>query len=203
MNHQKPECPGASAGLCSLFALVAAIVRPLPTLLWLPFNFNPIGGLGLFGGARLCSWLAFVLPLAVMMVTDLFLWGYKGADYSPLHVSRPFVYGSFLLYVVIGRFFLQTSNPLRIAAGSLLGSLQFYLITNFQSWLQLIDTYPRTVAGLAECYLAGLPFYHQNDPIGFFVPTVLGDLIFTGVFFAIHALVVRSSEPAQLETAAQ
>ncbi len=160
------------------------------------FNLSPVGAIGIFGGARLRSWQAFVLPLAIMMVTDVCLWLLHGFhdNYALWHVSRPFVYGSFMLYVLIGRMIANTNSPWRIGAASLIGSAQFYLITNFQSWLELTQLYSRDVAGLIQCYIAGLLFDGGR--------TLIADLMFTFVLFGVHALATsRQSETAPLNAA--
>ena len=56
---------------------------------------------------------------------------------------------------------------------SVLGSCQFYLLTNFAAWLQL-SFYPRSAAGLVQAYLMGLPFAGKDvpAPLGFFGITV-------------------------------
>ena len=113
-------------------AVGASVAAGLLRLGVLPANLTPVGALGLFGGARLRSWHAFALPLAVMTVSDLLLWLIRG--YQPFD---PFVYASFLLYVVIARLLCQKRALWRVGAASLLGSVQFYLITNFGAWLQL------------------------------------------------------------------
>ena len=161
------------------------------------FNLSPIGAMGIFGGARLRGWQAYGMPWAIMIATDLFLWMIHGfdPDYSLLHPSRPLVYGSFMLYVLIGRFLVSTHSPVRIGAASLAGSLQFFLITNFGAWLENPSLYSRDFVGLLQCYVAGLPFA---------LPTVVGDLSFTAVLFGVHALIVQrqsASMPTPATTA--
>ena len=46
--------------------ILAALVRVAPH----PPNFAPVGGMSLFAGARLRGWMAYLLPLALMAVTD-------------------------------------------------------------------------------------------------------------------------------------
>ena len=173
-----------------VFALGAFLLRLLPSLGALPMNFAPVGGLAVFGGARLRSWLAYALPLAVMVATDLVLWQIKGDWYSPLHWSRPAVYGSYLIYVMLGRW-LGTS-VLGIGAAAALGSVQFFLITNFASWL-LNPEYTHDLTGLMLAYAAGLPFYNVDQPWGFFLPTLMSDLCFAYGFLAVHALWVQQT----------
>jgi hypothetical protein len=59
--------------------------------------------------------------------------------------------------------------------------MQFYLITNFGAWIA-DPMYAHTAAGLAACYVAGIPF------LGL---TALGDLTYTGVLFGLHAWLTR------------
>src|SRR5262249_28719084 len=150
------------------------------------WNCTPVGGVSLFAGARLRWWYAYAVPLALMVGTDLLLWVVHGFDpaYSLWHISRPIVYGSFLLYVVIGRWLCDTESPWRIGTAAVLGSLQFFLLTNFAVWLMPIllsspaSLYTPDLQGLLACYVAGLPFYGW---------TLLGDLGFTALLFGAHA----------------
>lgn len=178
---------GLSIGAGALRLLVNALSA---------FNVSPVGAIGIFGGARLRSWQAFVLPPAIMVVTDVCLWVLHGFhdNYALWHVSRPFVYGSFMLYVLVGRMLANTNSPWWIGAASLVGSAQFYLITNFQAWLELTHLYSRDLAGLVQCYIAGLMFDGGR--------TLIADLGFTAVLFGVHALVTsRQSAAAPLTTA--
>lgn len=183
-----PEATPVQAGT---FTLGSAFLRVLPTLGWLPFNYAPVGGLAVFAGARVRTWLAYGLPLVLMLATDLVLWAYTGQNmYSPLHISRPFVYGSYLGYVLLGRWL--GGSLLGIGAAALLGSVQFYLVTNFASWVELTTLYPRTLDGLMNCYLAGVPFYRG---------TFLSDLCFPFLFVGLHQFWVWASQPAPTEEA--
>ena len=189
---QSSNTAAVSRPLAIGLAVSAGVVRLVDNLLRV-FNLSPVGAMGIFGGARLRAWHAYVLPLAIMAATDVCLWLLHGfdAEYSLWHMSRPFIYGSFMLYVLIGRTLANTNSPLRIGAASLIGSAQFFVITNFEAWLENPTLYSRDFAGLVQCYLAGLPFADR---------TVIGDLLFTAVLFGAHALVtarqaVNAAEP--------
>lgn len=147
-------------------------------------NFAPVGAVSLFAGARLRSWQAYLLPIALMAITDPFLGGYSFAT--------PFVYGSFLITVWIGTKLRRTENPLWIGAGAAAGSLQFFLITNFASWLAYPQTYGRSVSGLVHCYIAGIPFYGR---------TMASDLFYAGVLFGLHAWLSRAVVRSELVAA--
>jgi hypothetical protein len=169
-------------------AIAAGLFRLLPS--WLrPYNLAPVGAIGIFGGARLRCWQAFVLPLAIMVGSDVVLGALLGPDYGLFHYSRLFVYSSVLVYVLIGRLLTRTEAPWWIAAASLLGSVQFFVITNFGEWLyNPVVNYPKNFAGLVDCYVAALPFFH---------PTVISDLGFTALLFGAHALLSRTVAPAE------
>lgn len=141
-------------------------------------NFTPVGSMSLYGGARLRGWQAFVLPLALMAITDPLVGGYSFAT--------PFVYAAFLINVCIGRMLRETSSPWRIGAACLACSAQFFLITNFAVWLQF---YPHTTAGLALCYTQAIPFVGR---------TILGDLLYAGAIFGLDALLRRRLRPVDL-----
>lgn len=177
---ETPKDTGNVRPLATGLALLAGLARLMP----LPSNFAPIGALGIFGGARLRTWQAYLLPLAVMAGSDLLLWVIR--DYPPFD---PFVYFSFAIYVLIGRALVRTRSTWKIGAATLLGSVQFFLITNLGDWLDRVHPmYPPTFAGLLECYAAALPFFRN---------TVLGDLFFTALFFALHAGLSRVAFPGE------
>ena len=158
--------------------VAAALLRLIPH----PPNFAPIGAVALFGGAKLKGWQAYVVPLLAMLVTDpirsLMEGGYAAYSWFTL-----VIYSSFLVSVVLGRVFLRQTNSVpRIAGVVFLGSLQFYLITNFAVWAGAQTLYAHSWAGLMECYAAALPFFGR---------TVLADLFYTGVLFTAYALLNR------------
>jgi hypothetical protein len=154
-------------------ALSLTVAGALMRLAPHPPNFAPVGGVSLYAGARLRGWQAFALPLLLMAVTDPLLGGYS--------MATPFVYLSFLINVWIGRRLQTTESPLRIGAACLVCSLQFFLITNFGTWLG--NFYPHTFAGLALCYTEAIPFFGR---------TLAGDLLYTGVLFGLHAWLSRT-----------
>jgi hypothetical protein len=142
-----------------------------------PPNFAPVGSMSLFAGARLRGWQAYLLPLVLMAITDPLVGGYS--------ITTPFVYVSFLISVWIGRRLVSSESVLRIGGACVLNSTLFFLITNIGSW---VGFYPRTLAGLAECYAAAIPFYGM---------TVLGGLFYTGILFGLHAWLSRVAYPAE------
>jgi hypothetical protein len=103
----------------------------------------------------------------------------------------PLVYTSFLFSVLIGRFLKEKRTLLRISGATFLGALQFFLITNFGVWA-FLDSYPRTSAGLAACYLAGVPLFWN---------TLAGDAVYTTLLFGAFFLAERFAPRLRLHAA--
>ena len=165
-------------------ALGLTVVGGLARLIPHPPNFTPVGGMSLFAGARLRGWQAYCVPLLLMAATDPILsWAVGFSAYS---YATPFIYTSFLINVWIGRRLLTRAiTPVRFAGAVLLGSTQFFLITNF-AWFQISGTYPLNGAGLLASYVAALPFFGR---------TLAGDFAYAGALFGLHAWLERYGAP--------
>jgi hypothetical protein len=164
MMHKKSIRPLA-LGLMVL----GAVVRLTPH----PPNFAPVDSLSLFSGARLRGWIAYLLPLVVMAITDPLVGHYSAAT--------PFVYASFLLSVWIGTRLRASQSFIRVGLAAVICSAQFFVISNFGVWLGT-SLYPHTAAGLAACYVSAIPFYGA---------TLASDVLWTGVLFGLHAWLSR------------
>src|ERR1700760_504272 len=103
----------------ALMIVAAAALRLVPHL---P-NMTPIAAIALFGGAAFADKrLAFIVPLAALLLSDLVL-GFSS--------SMGFVYGSFALIVAIG-LWLQRHRTAPVILGAVLfSSVLFFAITNF------------------------------------------------------------------------
>lgn len=179
--------PAKSPNPLRLLALGLTAVGALARLIPHPPNFTPVGGVSLFAGARLPSWQAYLVPLLMMSVTDPVLSALYG--FPPYSTLTPFIYGSFLVNVWIGRRLRASENPVRIGVAAVICSLQFFLVTNFAVWMQS-HVYPPTGAGLAACYAAALPFLGR---------TLTADLLYSGVLFGLHAWLSRTvCEPEKI-----
>lgn len=147
--------------------LLAAATRFMPH----PDNFTPIGGLALFSGAYFTGKKRFFIPLLAMIVSDVVI---------GFHSTMPYVYGAFLLTIIIGHYIKHYQLP-RIAAASLFSSFLFFVITNFGVWASS-TMYEHTLKGLVDAYIMGIPFFKN---------TVMGDLFYTFTFFYGYSFVTR------------
>jgi hypothetical protein len=214
MSTDKPPVEQESAkrpvalGVAAIAGIMAVVLRIVPH----PTNLTSVGAVGLFGGARVRAWHAYLFPLGVMIVSDLILWALTGFDfkYSLGHPSRVYVYASFMIYVLIGRWLRNKKSIGSITVAATLGGLQFFILTNFCEWLFQPMTsvaepyrYSRDLDGLVMCFAKALPFYQGETPFGehpfamltdfklTIVWNVLGDIIFTTVYILIHDMVVE------------
>jgi hypothetical protein len=168
--------------LALVMIAVAAAVRVAPH----PWNFTPIGAMALFSGAVLCDRrLAFFFPLVALFAGDIFV---------GFHKLMLVVYASFAISIAIGFWLRDRRTVGRISLATLAGAAQFFLITNFAVWLYF-DTFPKTMPGLAACYLAGLPLFWN---------TLAGDAVYATLLLGGYALAERLvpalREPAQQTT---
>ncbi len=152
-----------------------AVARLLPH----PPNFAPVGASSVFAGARLPAWQAYLVPLAILAATDPIIAASYGVPAFSLH--RLWVYAAFAISVWIGRRVRRTESAGRIGLALAASAAQFFLLTNFGSWLGS-TVYAQTPGGLATCYAAAIPFFGW---------TLLSDLAYGAAFFALHSWLSR------------
>ncbi|MFD0739953.1 DUF6580 family putative transport protein [Lysobacter koreensis] len=168
-----------AAGPLVLVALIviAALTRVLPH----PPNFSPVEAIALFGGAYFASkrW-AVLVPLVGLLISDLVLARLNGGLYASWFGSAGIwlVYLCIALTSVLGFGLRGKVSGARVLGYSLLGSVLFFVVTNFGAWLS-DPMYPKTLAGLLAAYAAGVPFFQW---------TVLGTLFYAAILFGGFAL---------------
>lgn len=142
------------------FILIAALTRLVPH----PPNVAPITAMALFAGATFHKqYLAFLIPLMSMFISDIFLGFYS---------ITPFVYLSFIGISFIG-VYCKNIKPGTI----LMGSTLFFIISNLGVWLL---SYPLTIEGLLTCFTLAIPF---------FINSLIGDFGYSALlYFGFKAL---------------
>jgi len=140
----------------------------------LPYNFTPVEAIALFGGAYFTDRrLAFVVPLAAMLLADLII---------GLHPLLPVVYACIAASVVLGFGLRDKVSALRVAGFGIAGSLLFFVVMSFVEWLMGDTDYCR--AGIVDCYVAALPFLKN---------WLAGTLVWSAVLFGGFELMRRRS----------
>jgi hypothetical protein len=141
-----------------------------------PPNVACVGALGLFAGCYLVGRRAYLVPLAVLLLSDLVgqLAGIPGMGfYNP--ITMVMVYAATLAAIPVGRWLRDTPSKLRLPAGALAASVLFFLISNFGVWLG--GWYPMTGLGLVTCFTNAIPFFGY---------TLAGNLVFTLAIFGAY-----------------
>ena len=156
----------------SRFIVLAGMILGAAASRWIPHppNLTPIAAIGLFGGAQFGDKrVAFLVPLAGLFLSDLALGFYA---------ITAVVYASFALTVCLGFWVRRRRSVRRISLGVLAGAILFFALTNFGFWA-IDNSYPKTLAGLIDCYVAGIPFFRNM---------LLGDLLYSTLLFGGFAL---------------
>ena len=160
--------------------VLAAASRLLPH----PPNFAPVAAIGLYAGAYSSRRAGWIVPFAALLLSDLVL-----GFYHP--VAMFFNYLAFATCLLLGSGLLARGRSLgRITGAVLASSLAFFVLSNFGMWAS--GYYPRTWAGLVECYTAALPFFRN---------TLASDVVYSAALFGGHALLSRWFPRLATETA--
>lgn len=151
-----------------LLVALAAVSRLIPH----PMNFAPITAIALFGGMYFDKKYAPAVPLLALLISDYFIGFYDGVLW---------VYGSFVVSVGAGIWLRSRKSVGMIAGATIINSVLFFVISNFGVWYSEI-MYPKTMAGLIECYTMALPFFRN---------TLAGDLLYVATMFGAYEIVLK------------
>ncbi len=166
---------GVAGATAVMFALLPQSAQP--------WNLSVIGALALFAAARVGFWPGVGFFVLALVLKDAAIYALRGWEPYPLS------YLYFAAYAALGWAFLRRSeSPIRIGATTLGASVLFFLVSNFVSWLEQALPYGYSLAGLADCYSAALPFFRG---------TFAGDIVFSATLFGAHAALVALSDPAR------
>lgn len=170
------------------FALLSLCLRFAP----MPENFATFGALAFFSGLFLTGAMRWAFPLLVLFIADCighFL-HLPGMGFYDLN-AMVFNYAAFAVFSGTGAATRHLWNrneltnrstfstlPLAIVSGSFL----FFIVSNFGAWLDPRMGYDKSLSGLKQCYLMGLPFWRSS----------LASDLFFGVGFVAIAWAVSS-----------
>lgn len=166
-----------------IIALLLVVTGVFGRLLPHMWNFTPIVAIGLFSGVYLGRRYMIMLPIIAMIVSDIFIGFY---DIRLMLV----VYGSFALVGVFSHLIRQEKNVMTIVLASMSASTLFFLVTNFVVW-KITPWYASDISGLLQSYTLAVPFFRSM---------LIGDLVFTGVFFGIYELVTSGAFRSSLRS---
>ncbi len=155
------------------------------------WNFTPLAAVTLCGGFLFRRKLvAFLLPVSILAVSDIFL---------PVHDNLPVmisVHAMMVIPLLLGRWVRGKDGLQQAFAWGLCGLLPataFFLTTNMAVWI-FKSSYEPTLAGLAACYTAGIPFYRAM---------LAGDIFYLGVMLtclAVARVTIPKPQPVPVKS---
>lgn len=174
--------------------LAAVVIRILNTELHL-FHFAPVAAIGLFCGAIVRNKpYSFLFTVLTQLLSDIYFQCFTNTP-GFYGVEQLFVYGGMSAVTWLGMF-MGRPNVGRVVSYSVLGSLLFFIISNFGVWVSIqlgndLYGYGKGLSGLATTYLMALPFYTKVGT-ELFGNALLGDILWnTGLFGAYSLLTKR------------
>ncbi len=141
------------------------------------YNFNPVIAIALFGGFYLSKRYAIILPLALMVISDIFI---------GFHNTIIFTWGSVALIAALGLWARNRKSPMMIFGSTLASAVIFFVITNFASWPFL---YPLTMDGFIQCYTMAIPFFRM---------TLASALVFSAILFGTYEFIAYRVKDTRL-----
>jgi hypothetical protein len=162
------------------FFLTAITLRFVPH--W--HNFTPMAALALFAGCYLSGRVGLILAFGAMAFSDILghVFGVPGMGFYN-QATMLTVYLAIAATAMVGRALQGRVNVANVTAGSVAGTVIFFLSTNFVCWLDPLMDYPLTMGGIVKCYALALPFAFN---------TLVGDLFYSGVLFGLYGWLFAS-----------
>lgn len=169
--------------LAYLFVAVALLIRFVPIAMGVPaLGFAPVGAALLYFGANRPQ-REMAIPIALFCASDVILNVF--AYNLPVTWDTFISTGWYAIAFLIGTLLRDRVDVLKVVGASLSGSISFFLISNFGVWAAY-NMYPKTIDGLAACYVAAIPFFRNG---------LMTELIYAVAFFYLP-LAIRAAQKA-------
>jgi hypothetical protein len=147
------------------------------------FHIVPVASIGLFSGSILNNkkW-AYLIPIGTMLLSDILfaiftnIQGFYGL---PQFIN----YAALACVTYLGTQ-LQNRNRINVVAFTLSGSMIFFLLSNFGTFLS--GYYGFSFQGLVNCYAMAIPFIKNNIATKFFVNSFVADFTFSCIAFSMY-----------------
>ena len=167
--------------LIMLLIIGLRVVAPLSADFKLFANFSGIGAVALFGGSYFKNkWNSFLMPLFVLLLSDIGLALTMGKDYG-FYQGWYYTYIAFALMVLVGTIMIRKVNVQNVLGAGLVVVFIHWIVSDFGVWLGS-SFYPQTLGGFWTCLVAAIPF-----EINFLAGTLAYSAIMFGAFETLSA----------------
>ncbi|MFH1360105.1 MAG: DUF6580 family putative transport protein [Candidatus Omnitrophota bacterium] len=161
-----------------MLAIILLVFGVLTRLIVHEPNFTPILAVALFSGVYLNKRYAVILPVALMILADLFL---------GLHETILYTWGSMAIIAALGLWIKTRKSFALIFGGSIASAVLFFIVTNFGVWLT--GLYPNTLAGLIQCFSLAIPFFRN---------TLVSTLVYSTALFGLYEYIALRVKDTRL-----
>jgi hypothetical protein len=163
-----------------LLIVIAALYRAIPGR---PWGFAPQFAMAIFGGAILKDKkIAFLLPILSLLISDCLyeiLYSCGITDIKGFYNGQVENYLLFASLTIVG-FFVNPKNIPSILKGSLASPTVFFILSNLFVWIGNGGFQRgKTLTGLLQTYVDGVPFYTNS---------LLATMVFSSLLFGGHYL---------------
>ncbi len=167
--------------LVALIVIATAILRVFNASAHI-YHLVPLAAIGVFSGSILSNKrMSYIIPIAAMFLSDL---GIATVTHMPAFygISQLVNYFAVALVTFMGTFMVRR-NVTNILGYSISGSMIFFLLSNFGTFLSGYYGYHYT--GFVECFTMAIPFYKNDMANTLFMNSFLGDLTFSFLAFGL------------------
>jgi hypothetical protein len=171
--------------ICALM-IIGVLARLLPNL---P-NFSPYIGIALFGGAMLPKRAWAVVGVTVMLyladllinntVSRQFFTGYEGIVWGAPYMIFNLL--ATIAMVIYASYLLRKPSFANVGLGTFIAAVLFFVVSNFGVWVTGEVAYPKTMAGLIQCYTAAIPFFRG---------TLMSGIVYSALLFGGYEIIKR------------
>jgi len=166
-----------------IMVAISALYRIMPGR---PMGFAPQIAIALFSGSLFASkkQYSFLLPIASLLISDILYQVLFNYGYTSI---QGFYAGQLENYILIAAttvfgFSLQGSKPSKYMVSFLSAPTAYFLVSNFLVWAQGGGYHhPKTLVGLSQTMVDGLPFYPYS---------LVSTMVFGAVLFGAFRMMV-------------
>lgn len=148
-------------------------------------NFTAMGALAFYGALSTKNLkMSLTAMVATLMISDLIINNvlYPTGEFTLMYAGSMFTYLGFATYSILGRY---AKNGMQTAGALVLGSIAFFLLSNFGVWMTTHALYPNEAVGLAATYIAAIPFY---------APELISTALFSGLAYGAYSFATRTAK---------